>query len=58
MNDASRSTELHDHYAEQVNLAVAEGRDDIIDTLTARFAAANAQRLPGRRRRRPSASPS
>jgi hypothetical protein len=32
--------ELHDDYAEQVNLAVAEGRDDLIDTLAARFAAA------------------
>jgi hypothetical protein len=30
--------ELHDEYAEQVNLAVAEGRDDIITALSARFA--------------------
>ncbi len=32
--------ELHDDYAEQVNLAVAEGRDDLVDTLSTRFAAA------------------
>ena len=45
MNDASRiMRELHDDYAEQVNLAVAEGRDDIIDALSARFAAARAAR--------------
>jgi uncharacterized membrane protein YoaK (UPF0700 family) len=32
--------ELHDDYSEQVNLAVAEGRDDLIATLSTRFAAA------------------
>jgi hypothetical protein len=49
MNDALRSMrELHDEYAEQVNLAVAEGRDDLIDVLSARFAAARAARSPAR----------
>jgi hypothetical protein len=44
MYDAPRSVrDLHDEYAEQVNLAVAEGRDDIIDALNAQFAVARAQ---------------
>jgi hypothetical protein len=38
--------ERHDDYAEQVNLAIAEGRDDIVDALSARFAAACAQGPP------------
>jgi hypothetical protein len=59
MNDASRNVrELHDDYAELVNLAVAEGRDDIINALIARFAAARAQRPPGQgQRRAPTTSP-
>ena len=32
-------SELHDEYAENVNLAVAEGRDDIVEALSAGFAA-------------------
>jgi hypothetical protein len=45
MTDTHSSTrELHDDYAEQVNLAIAEGRDDIIDTLSARFARARRAR--------------
>jgi hypothetical protein len=40
MNETPPSMrELHDDYAEQVNLAVAEAREDIIDALAARFAA-------------------
>jgi hypothetical protein len=56
MNEVlGNSAELHDDYAEQVNLAVAEGRDDIIDALTG-FAATRAQRAPAHRRRRPDTS--
>jgi uncharacterized membrane protein YoaK (UPF0700 family) len=36
--------ELHDDYAEQVNLAVAEERDDLVDTLSTRFAATHGTR--------------
>jgi uncharacterized membrane protein YoaK (UPF0700 family) len=41
MTDTQTSIrELHDDYAKQVNLAVAEGRDDLVDTLSTRFASA------------------
>jgi hypothetical protein len=45
--------ELHDDYAEQVNLAVAEGRDDIISALAARFASERTVASTARQRRRP-----
>jgi hypothetical protein len=32
-------SQLHDEYAENVNLAVAEGRDDLVAALSAEFAA-------------------
>ncbi len=53
MRDVANSTlqELHDDYTEQVNLAVAEDRDGIIDALSARFAAAE-QRAPTRQHTR------
>jgi hypothetical protein len=52
MSDAPQlMRELHDDYAEQVNLAVAEGRDDIIEALSARFAAACSQRTPAQQLR-------
>ena len=39
MKDVSATLcELHDQYAEQVNLAVSEGPDDIVQALTDRFA--------------------
>src|SRR3954468_7143704 len=31
-------SELHDEYAESVNLAVAEGRDDLVEALSTEFA--------------------
>jgi hypothetical protein len=47
MNEAatSRLDELHADYVEQVNLAVAEDRDDIVDALTTEFTAARLQLL-------------
>jgi uncharacterized membrane protein YoaK (UPF0700 family) len=38
--------ELHDDYAEQMNLAAAEDRDDIIQALSAQFAAVGVSRQP------------
>lgn len=39
MKDVSATLcELHDQYAEQVNLAVSEGRYDIVQALTDEFA--------------------
>jgi hypothetical protein len=53
MNDTSGiMRELHDDYAEQVNLAVAEGRDDVIEVLAARFAAAREPSPPAQQQRR------
>jgi hypothetical protein len=41
MNELStRLRQLHDHYAEQVNLAVAEDRDDLIEALSEEFTTA------------------
>lgn len=40
MNDVTTMLQdLHDQYAEQVNLAVAEGRDDLVKALSEQFAA-------------------
>ena len=40
MNELTATlSELHDEYAENVNLAVAEGRDDLVEALVAEFAA-------------------
>ena len=40
MNDVTTMLQdLHDHYAEQVNLAVAEGRDDLVEALSDQFTA-------------------
>ncbi len=40
MNDLTTMLrQLHDQYAEQVNLAVAEGRDDLVEALSAQFTA-------------------
>ena len=43
MNDAATLTsgDLHEDYVEQVNLAVAEDRHDLVDALTAEFTAAS-----------------
>jgi hypothetical protein len=38
---------LHDDYAECVNLAIAEGRDDLVRSLVAEFDAVSAQTLGG-----------
>ena len=40
------SEELHEDYVEQVNLAVAEDRHDLVDALTARFAATSTTQSP------------
>jgi len=38
MNDITTMIrELHDDYVEQVNLAIAEGRDDLVEALSAQF---------------------
>jgi hypothetical protein len=38
MNDVTLMLrQLHDEYVELVNLAVAEGRDDLVDDLSAQF---------------------
>ncbi len=62
MNEAATSSldELHDDYVEQVNLAVSEDRDDIVDALTTEFTAARLQLLRDRASRAQSeaASPS
>jgi hypothetical protein len=54
MNDAPLSVhELHDDYAEPVGLAVAEGRDDIINALAARCASQRTVAPAARQRERP-----
>ena len=50
---ASQLRQLNDRYAEKVNLAVAEDRDDLVQTLSAEFTEAamsilRASRLPAR----------
>jgi hypothetical protein len=45
-SDAARLSELHDEYVEKVNLAVSEGRDDLVAALSAQFT--KAARTAGR----------
>jgi hypothetical protein len=37
--------QLHDRYAEQVNLAIAEDRDDLVEALSAEFTEAGLEML-------------
>jgi hypothetical protein len=46
VNDVSATLcELHDQYAEKVNLAVSEDRDDIVQALTDEFASVLSARV-------------